>query len=298
MKSTATTFQRVEYRRSKIAASQAKRDIAHDRLGFELVVLGRKTDPDYIFIGAHFGEDTQIGINPGAQQLIGFASEHFLIGTLTGFERLDVAGVTKHSQNQGQSAIQGQKRADPLLEVVDPDLVGFDLPGVIRGDIGRGRTAGHSQPATQTGQPFVVAQPLPDSPLGAKRSRRILNFGQHCIKGTAVNARMLPQAAEGHALAFKILKHRATQICALGNFEQIEQGIKSYLVVVNIWAVGKEKKPAKQMLDPEQSSNAFVARIFIKNHATSNLLVVSTLRPFRWSRAELPTCTRHHAAPA
>jgi len=42
--------------------------------------------------------------------------------------------------------------------------------------------------------------------------------------------------------------------------------------MMDVGAVGEEKQPAKQMLDPEQSPNAFIARIFIKNHATSNLL--------------------------
>jgi len=82
---------------------------------------------------------------------------------------------------------------------------------------------------------------------------------------------VLAQGAACHPLALEILQHGSAQVGAVGDFEQVEQGCQGNLMVLDIGTVRKVEQPPKQVLDPEQGPDSFVAGVLVKNHAIGNL---------------------------
>lgn len=78
----------------------------------------------------------------------------------------------------------------------------------------------------------------------------MLDFSEHGVEHTGIDAWVLAQCAQSGTLAFEILKYGTTQVGAIAYIEQIEQGCDRYMVIMRVCALGEEKKPVEQMLEP------------------------------------------------
>ena len=123
--------------------------------------------------------------------------------------------------------------------------------------------ARHRHPAPQAGQPFVVAQPLADTTLRAQVAADRLDLVEHVFQGFRVDARMLAQRRERDTLAFEVLQNGTAQIGAIADVQHIEKRGDSDLLIARVFAFGEEEQPIEQVLDPQESPDSFIARIFV-----------------------------------
>src|SRR5690606_20007977 len=114
--------------RLDVAACQLERDVARNGLRLQFGVLRGKANPDNIFIGTDFREDIQGGIDPHPQELEYLATQHFLVGTLTGHDLDGIARIAQYAQDQGQPFVQGQERRDPLMQIAGTRFGRLELP--------------------------------------------------------------------------------------------------------------------------------------------------------------------------